>query len=113
MKQSIRSLWENIWELYQYPQSKYSRRGSNPRSPVYKSDALANFATGTYGASNRSWTDDLRITSATLYQLSYRGEKVKATPDGIWTHDLGIISASLYLLSYRSNLETRSFSEQF
>ena len=52
-------------------------------------------------------THDLRITNATLYQLSHRSVVVKCeifryAPSVTRTHDLRITSATLYQLSHRS-----------
>ena len=50
-------------------------RGSNPPPRPWQGRALPNELNPHYGASGRNRTNDTRIFSPLLYQLSYRGEK--------------------------------------
>ena len=65
---------------------------SNPRPPVYKTDALPLSYEGESGAASRVRSDDLCFTKASLYQLSYCGNVaagVTTPPQGYWIRNGG------------------------
>ena len=59
---------------------------------------LAYYTTTIYGASDRAWTCDPRITGTVLYQLSY---KSIGSSDRTRTCDISINSRMFYQLNYR------------
>ena len=64
-------------------------RGSNPPPRPWQGRALPNeLNPRDYGASGRNRTNDTRIFSPLLYQLSYRGKKENGDPERARTVDL-------------------------